>query len=97
MPLVQLGADGWITLPPELREALPARDGEYLKAEVVDGAVTLRALTAADREAAWKELVDVVNRPKWIGPGPEPSEDELMEEVVEAIHEYRRENADRSL
>lgn len=93
MPLIQLEADGQITLPPELREALRVRDGEYLQAEVVDGAVTLRALTDAD----WKAVVGIVNEPKWVGPGPEPSEDELMEEVVEAVHEYRRENAERGL
>ncbi len=33
----------------------------------------------------------IVNTPKWRGPGPEPSEDELMEMIVEQIHALRRE------
>jgi AbrB family looped-hinge helix DNA binding protein len=94
MSLITLGDDGQVTLPEETREALGLRAGDRFEVVAVEGgAVLLRLADEAKRRRAWDELMEIVNRPKWIGPGPEPSEDELMDEIVEDIHAMRRERA----
>ncbi len=90
MSLVKVAEDGRITLPAEAREALRVKEGDLLEAEVVGREVRLKPVVAADREAAWKRVMEIVKQDKWIGPGPEPSDDELMEMVVEEIHQMRR-------
>jgi AbrB family looped-hinge helix DNA binding protein len=89
MSLVKVAENGQITLPAEAREALRVKGGDLLEAAVVEGGVMLRPAGTADRSKAWDELMAIVDRPKWIGPGPEPSDDELMEMVVEEIHQMR--------
>ena len=42
MALVRLLRDGRVTLPADVLEALRLAEGDYLKAEVADGAVRLR-------------------------------------------------------
>lgn len=92
MSVVKLLRGGQITLPAEIRRALELDEGDHLEAEMVAGAVVLRPRAPVDREEAWTRLMRIVERPKWRGPGPEPGEDEFMEEVVEDIHAMRREN-----
>ena len=44
-----------------------------------------------DRDAARARLKEMLSGPsRWIGPGPEPSDDELMQEIVSGIKEDRR-------
>src|SRR5947208_219577 len=38
---------------------------------------------AAIRAKAWNDLSAILNRVKWVGPGPEPSDDEVMDLVVD--------------
>lgn len=52
----------------------------------------VRENATAGRAKAWNELKEILSRPKWIGPSPEPSDDELMELVVDEIHAMRRED-----
>lgn len=92
MPLVKVRRAAQITLPAEVRQKLKVKEGDYLDAEVVGSSVVLKPVTVLDREAAWEKLMEIVDRPKWRGPGPEPSEDEVMEMVVEEIHAMRRED-----
>ena len=40
---------------------------------------------------AGDELDTILNRVKWVGPGPEPSEDEVMDLVNDEIHDLRAE------
>ena len=94
MALVKLLRGGQLTLPAEARRALKLKEGDYLEAEVVNGGVLLRPVAVVGREKAWDELMAIVDTPKWGGPGPEPSEDELMEMVVEEIHAMRNEHDD---
>jgi len=89
MSLVKVIRNGQITLPAEAREALRLKEGDYLEAAVVEGGVLLRPVSATDRAKAWDELMAIVGRPKWTGPGPEPTDDELMEVVVEDIRKMR--------
>jgi AbrB family looped-hinge helix DNA binding protein len=90
MSVVKLFRDGQITLPAGIRKALELDEGGYLEAEVVAGAVVLRPKMLVDREQTWERLTRIIERPRRRGPGAEPGEDELMEEVVEGIHAIRR-------
>jgi AbrB family looped-hinge helix DNA binding protein len=92
MALVRVRRAAQITLPAEVRQKLKVKEGDYLDAQVVGSSVVLKPVTVLERETAWEKLVEVVNRPKWRGPGREPSEDEVMEMVVEEIHAMRRED-----
>ena len=75
-----------ITLPQEVRDALQVKQGDYLQAEVVEGGVLLRPVTVVGRVAARARLKEMLSGPsRWIGPGPEPSDDELMQEIVSGI------------
>jgi AbrB family looped-hinge helix DNA binding protein len=96
MSVVKLLRGGRITLPAEIRRALELGEGDYLEAEMVAGALVLKPKTSVDREQAWERLMRIIERPKWRGPGAEPSEDELMAEVVEDIQAMRREHESRS-
>ena len=95
MPLTKVTRNGQVTLPARVRLALQVKEGDYLEAEVVDGAVRLKPVAVVDRAKAWDDLMTIVNRPKWVGPGPEPSEDELMETIVDEIHALRAEKDDQ--
>jgi AbrB family looped-hinge helix DNA binding protein len=92
MALVKVRRAAQITLPAEVRQKLKVKEGDYLDAEVVGNSVVLKPVAVLDRETAWEKLMEIVNRPKWCGPGPEPSEDEVIEMVVEEIHAMRRQN-----
>jgi bifunctional DNA-binding transcriptional regulator/antitoxin component of YhaV-PrlF toxin-antitoxin module len=89
MTLVKVVGDGQMTLPAEAREALQVNGDAYLEAEVVENGVMLTRAAAPDRARAWDRVMAIVSRPKWRGPGPEPSDEELLEEAVEEIHAMR--------
>jgi AbrB family looped-hinge helix DNA binding protein len=76
MALVKVLRGRQVTLPAEARKALRLKEGDYLEAQVVGESLQLKA---------------VIDRPKWVGPGPEPSEDELMATVVDELHAMRAE------
>lgn len=73
MALVKVIRNGQITLPAEARRALRLEDGDYPGAAVVEGEVRLKPVAVADRQAAWKRAMEIVDRDKWIGPEPRPS------------------------
>ena len=96
MALMKLTRNGQVTLPTEARRKLRLDEGDYFEAEVVGTSIVLTPKAVVDREAAWDDLMAIVERPKWCGPGPEPSEEETMEMIVDEIHAMRRENAEKS-
>ena len=93
MALVKLLRGGQVTMPAGIRRELRVKEGDYFETELVEGGVLLKPVSVVDREAARRDLRDILATPKWIGPGPEPSEDEVMEMAVEAVHEVRRDHA----
>ena len=93
MTVVRVRQRGAITLPRELQEALRVKEGDALEAVAVEGGVLLKPLSAAEREAAWQRIEQAMSAARYAGPGPEPSEDELMEQVVEIVKEVRKELA----
>ncbi len=91
--LVRMLRGGQVTLPAEARRALKLREGDYLEAEIVDGMVKLKPVAVVDRAEADRQLDQILSRVKWIGPAPQPSDDELMELVVDEIHALREDHA----
>ena len=90
MALVKLRERAQITLPREVRAALKVDEGDYLDAEVVDDGVLLRPVAVADRDAARRRLREMLSGgSRYIGPDPEPSDDELMRMVVDDIEDAR--------
>ena len=94
MTLVRLRERAQITLPQDVRDALNVKQGDYLEAEVVAGGVLLRPVAMVDRDAVRERLKAMLSGPsRWIGPGPEPSDEELMAEIATGIKADRcREN-----
>jgi len=94
MALVRMLRGGQVTLPAEARRALRLNEGDYLDLEVQDGALTLKPVTVIDRAAADRQLGNILSRVKYTGPEPEPSEDEVMDMVVEEIRAVRAKHAE---
>lgn len=91
MALVRSRERAQITLPQEVRDALKVKQGDHLEAELVEGGVLLRPVAVVDRDAARARLrASIARGSRWAGPGPEPSEDELMAEIAAEIEEDRR-------
>jgi AbrB family looped-hinge helix DNA binding protein len=91
MTLVRLRERAQITLPQEVRDALKLKQGDYLDAEVVEGQLVLKPVTVVARDEARGRLLEMLDRSsRWRGPGPEPDDDQLMQNVVAMIKETRR-------
>lgn len=53
MSLLQLRRHHQITLPARIRKDLRLREGDYLEAEVIDGAILLKPKELIDKDQAW--------------------------------------------
>ncbi len=93
MALVRMLRGGQVTLPAEARKALKLSEGDYLDLEVKGGIVTLKPVAVVDRAEADRQLDIILSRVKYAGPEPEPSEDEVMDMVVEEIRSVRAKHA----
>jgi hypothetical protein len=49
----------------------------------------LKPVTVADREAARKRVMEIVNRDKWIGPEPRLDPEEEKRWIFEAVEDFR--------
>jgi hypothetical protein len=85
MTLVSMLRGGQITLSADGRRALKLSEGAYLDLQVTNGTATLRPVEIVDRAEANRQLDSILSRVRYIGPGPQSSEDELMDMVVEEI------------
>jgi AbrB family looped-hinge helix DNA binding protein len=92
MALVRLLRGGQVTLPAETRKALELSEGDYLEAEVREGALVLKPVTVLDRKTAWKRLLAIVREDKWIGPEPRPNPEAEEEQIYEIVREFRERN-----
>ena len=93
MALVRMLRGGQVTLPAEARKALKLSEGDYLDLEVTGGTVTLKPVTVIDRAEADRQLDAILSRIKYIGPEPPPSEEEMMDLVVDEVRKVRTEHA----
>lgn len=91
MTVLKLRKSAQLTLPAEIREALKVGEGDYLEAELVDGGVMLRPVSIVRREAAWDDLMRIIDEPKWVT-APTLTPDQEEAEIFEIVEEYRREN-----
>lgn len=90
MSLVKVIRHGQVTLPAAIRKKLRVEEGDYLEAEIVEGAVVLRPKTVIDRASAWNEIKEIVREKKWVG--PELSEDDLLAMIDDDVHRQRAES-----
>jgi AbrB family looped-hinge helix DNA binding protein len=93
MALVRMLRGGQVTLPAEARKALRLSEGDYLDLEVKGSIVTLKPVTVVDRAEADRQLDAILSRVKYVGPEPAPSEEAVMDEVVEEIQSVRAKHA----
>jgi AbrB family looped-hinge helix DNA binding protein len=93
MTIIRIRERAQITLPAEVRKALKVGQGDYLEAEVVEGGLMLKPIALVDRKAAKARLKELLRGSRYVGPGPEPSEDDVEEEAVQAVKETRKELA----
>src|SRR5437667_4808196 len=89
MALVRMLRGGQVTLPAEARKALKLSEGDYLDLEVQGGTLTLKPVTVVDRAEADRQLAKILSRVTYVGPEPEPAEDEVMDMVVDEIRAVR--------
>ena len=90
MTIIKIRERAQITLPAEVRRALKVESGDYLEAEVVEGGLMLKPVALVDRETARARVKEAMDTIRYIGPQPEPSDDEVMRMVVEEIEDMRR-------
>ena len=93
MALVRMLRGGQVTLPAEARKALKLSEGDYLDLEVQGGTLTLKPVTVVDRREAGRKLDQILGQVTYAGPEPRPSEDEVMDVVVDEIRAVRTKHA----
>jgi AbrB family looped-hinge helix DNA binding protein len=93
MALVRMLRGGQVTLPAEARKALKLSEGDYLDLEVQGGTLTLKPVTVVDRADADQRLDKILSRVTYVGPEPEPDEEEVMDMVVGEIRAVRAKHA----
>lgn len=92
MALIKVLRAGQVTLPAEARKALALEEGDYLEAEVVEGALRLKPVSVVDREALWRKLHDAQRSVSYRGPEPRPEPDEEEAQIHEIVREFRAHN-----
>src|SRR5690348_4273039 len=93
MAIVRLIRGGQVTLPADARRAFNMKEGDYLEAEVTERGVLLKPIAVSERGTADRELEAILSRVKYVGPEPEPSEEEVADLVNQEIHAIRIEHA----
>jgi len=93
MTIIKIRERAQITLPAEVRKALKVGKGDYLEPEVIEGRLMLKPVALVDRETARARLETLLRGSRYVGPAPEPSENEVMEDAVRAVKETRQEMA----
>jgi AbrB family looped-hinge helix DNA binding protein len=89
MALVRLLRTGQVTLPAELRRRFKLGAGDYLEAAATDEGILLRPVSVVDREKAWRQVLEIVEEDKWIGPEPRPSPEEEEQQIYDIVEEFR--------
>ena len=92
--LIKVVRNGQITLPAEVRKTLMVKEGDYLEASLVNGKVVLTPVSVFDRDKTDQKLDEILSRVKYTGSQPAPSEEEILSDMVDIIHQMRRENAE---
>lgn len=95
MNVVAVKSKGRVTIPADLRRRMGLREGDVMEATLVEDGILLRRGDAEERAAAVARLRSIFAR---VTPLPEDSgrsEEEVMEDIIADIKEYRRERRAR--
>ena len=95
MALVRLKRAAQITLPAELRKQFNLEEGDYLEVEAVENGILLKPVAFVEREKAWTNVREVLDRVHAKLPPSDKSPLEQEEEIAQIIKEMRQEDAER--
>src|ERR687887_2774470 len=89
MALVRLKKAAQITLPAELRKRFNLEEGDYLEAEAVEDGILLKPVSVIERQKAWENVREVLDRVHAKLPHSDKSPQEQEEELTRIIKELR--------
>ena len=90
MSLVKVLGAGQVTLPVSMRLRFKLERGALLEAAEVEGGILLKPVSVVDRQTARRELMEIVERDKWIGPEPRPSPEEEERMIFDQVAAARK-------
>jgi AbrB family looped-hinge helix DNA binding protein len=90
MTLMRVRRAAQLTLPADIRQALNVQEGDYLEASVTPEGVLLKPVAVVQREQAWQRIQEITSQVKDLQPGTPLSVEELDQQIVEDVKDYRR-------
>jgi AbrB family looped-hinge helix DNA binding protein len=90
MALVRLKKAAQITLPVELRKRFHLEEGDYLEAEAVEDGILLKPVAVIERQKAWENVRNVLDRVHAKLPHSDQNPTEQEEDITRIIKEMRR-------
>lgn len=78
-----------ITLPDDLRRVLTTAENDFIEVEEVEEGLLLKRTDSARRQTGLANLRKAQAGVRYVGPEPEPSEEEMMDMVAEEIRTQR--------
>jgi antitoxin MazE len=96
MPLVKVKEKFQVTIPTEIRDAVRLEVGDILEATVQGTTIVLTPKAVVDREKAWNQVVEVMERVHAKQPPSKKSPKEQEEWIARQVKAYRKEHAKRS-
>jgi AbrB family looped-hinge helix DNA binding protein len=93
MALVRVKRAGQVTLPADLRKQFHLEEGDYLEAEAVENGILFRPVSVVERQKAWEQVREVLDRVHAKLPRSDKSPQEQEEEITRIIKELRRDDA----
>jgi AbrB family looped-hinge helix DNA binding protein len=93
MALVRLKRAAQITLPVELRKRFNLKEGDYLEAEAVEDGILLKPVSVVERQKAWEQVREVLDRVHAKLPRSDKSPQAQEEEITRIIKDQRRDDA----
>jgi AbrB family looped-hinge helix DNA binding protein len=92
MALVKLRKFSQITLPVEVRRKLNLADGDYLEAEVVEEGVLLKPVAVIEKDEAWQQVFEAMERVHDRAPRRKKTTKE-EEEIARMVKAFRKQHA----
>ncbi|MBF0609824.1 MAG: AbrB/MazE/SpoVT family DNA-binding domain-containing protein [Magnetococcales bacterium] len=92
MSLVVVGTDYQVVIPDDVREQLPVAVGDALEVTFQCGSILLRPASQGAKQAAFKELLDELQKP--LPPDSKfanMTEEEIMDLAIQVVAETRAE------
>jgi AbrB family looped-hinge helix DNA binding protein len=97
MPLVKVKEKFQVTIPAEVREAVPLAVGDILEATVQGTTIVLTPKVVVDRQAAWEKIERARASVKVRGDRRQQSPQEEEEWIARQVKTYRKQHAKRSV